>query len=181
MRLLKDLTIDELKRVYLENNKLNELVFDSMMDDANFWVNEYLNCFEHGALLCEIGYPGNWLTVRDNEKFVGGCKTVQRNFELFNRETFEKVLYCGKLFARWWIVQDEKNARRIDERIEELCEEIGDALLHRLVDEYEAVYNEGFQIDYFLNVWLDNIDADNYYIDKNYILYQNISYTKCYA
>lgn len=180
MKYIKDLTNDELKKVYENNNELQEKVFDALLEHAYFWIDEYTNEFDRNTFELNVGYPGNYITVKENESFIRGCKKVQECFEIFSYTTFNKVLYCEKLMGRWWLVQDEKNEHRINNRIDELIDDISDAFLDRLVDEYNAAFNDENLIDYWVNFLADNYTCKDYFVDDNYILYEHVDFIKSY-
>ena len=60
MKNFDSLTIEELKKVFNNNEKLQDDILSAAQDNASYWINEYLECFERGALECNIGYPGDY-------------------------------------------------------------------------------------------------------------------------
>ena len=56
MKNFKDLNIEELKLVFENNSKLQEKVFDDMLDSAAFWCSEYLGCWKRGGIDYCIGW-----------------------------------------------------------------------------------------------------------------------------
>jgi hypothetical protein len=175
------LTTEELKKVFNNNEKLKNEVFDAAQDDASYWINEYLECFERGALECNIGYPGDYIRVKDQYKFIQGLKQLQKDYCYLSEDDEKIMLYADHLIDRYNNLPyyDDTNAARLDDRIEELTTILQSNFLRILVNEYNYYYDTDNLYNYFIESYADNL-TDNYYIDDNFILYQHIEYEKCY-
>ncbi len=175
------LTTEELKKVFNNNEKLQNEVFDAAQDNASYWINEYMNCFERGALECNIGYPGDYIRVKDQEKFIQGLKQLQKDFCYLSDDDEKIISYADHLIDRYNNLPyyDDTNAARLDDRIEELTTILQSNFLRALSSEYNYYYDTDNLYNYFIECYSDNL-TDNYYIDDNFILYQHIEYEKCY-
>jgi hypothetical protein len=175
------LTTEELKKVFENNEKLKNEVFDAAQDDASYWINEYLGCFERGALECNIGYPGDYIRVKDQGKFIQGLKQLQKDYCYFSDDDEKTTSYVDRLIDRYNNLPyyDDINAARLEARIEELITILQSNFLRTLVNEYNYYYDTNNLYNYFIECYSDNLSGP-YYIDDNYTLYQHIEYEKCY-
>ena len=181
MKNFDTLTIEELKKVFENNKKLQDNIFDAAHDDVSYWINEYFDCFERGAFDCNIGYPGDYIRVKDQDKFIQGLKQLQKDYCYLSEDDEKITLYADQLIDRYNNLSyyDDKNAARLEARIEELIIILQGNFLRALVNEYNFYYDTNNLCDYFIQSYADNLTED-YYIDDNYILYQHIEYEKCY-
>jgi hypothetical protein len=181
MKKFEDLTIEELKQVFNNNEKLQDDVLQDTQDDVRYWISEYMNCFECGTLEYNIGYPGNYMTIKNQYEFIQGLKQLQKDYCYLSGEEEKTIYYVERLIDRYNNLPfyDNKNANRLDLRIEELTEKLKDLFFKRLVNEYNYYYDTKNLCDYFVEMYADNMTGQ-YYIDNNYILYQHIEYEKCY-
>ena len=175
------LTTEELKKVFENNEKLQNEILGAAQDDVSYWINEYLNCFDRGVLECNIGYPGDYIRVKDRDKFIQGLKQLQKDFCYLSDEDEKIMLYADHLLDRYNNLPyyDDTNAARLDDRIEELTTILQSNFLRALSSEYNYYYDTDNLCDYFIEYFSDNWTG-NYYIDDNFILYQHIEYEKCY-
>ncbi len=181
MKKINSLTTDELKKVFNNNLVLQKEVYDDAIDTANIYVNDYLNCFECGTLEYNIGYPGDYMIVKNKYDFIQGLKEVYKMFCILPDETLAMINYCDKLMERYDNIPfyDCKNTDRLEKRINELVTELKNIFFERILDEYNFYYNGDNLQEYFLDSWIEATN-DNYYVDDNYTLYQHIEYEKSY-
>lgn len=182
MKNIGELTIDELKKVFEVNDKLQDEVFDRMFDDAHYWnCKEYLPCWKSGIDYC-IGYDrGTFFRCTEADGFIDGLKIAQRTFCFLPDEANTRIEYVEHLIERrdnivYW---DHDNIERIENRIDELCEELADDCFNRFMSEYEACFDNDNQLEYFIDY-----AADRYghcYIDNDFVMYEDVAYTKKYA
>lgn len=181
MKNFEQLTTEELKQVFNNNSKLQNIVYDAAIEDINFWVQEYFNCFERGALEYNIGYPGNFITVKNNYDFIQGLKKLQKDFEYLPGDAKKDIKYCDHLMARYDALplNDYKNADLLENRINEIINGLKSEFLNQIVAEYNYYYDSENLKNYFLECYSENM-SDNYYINDDYILFQHIEYEKSY-
>ena len=182
MKNFEQLKNEELKIVFEKNKKLQEIVSEAAQEDACFWIDEYLNCFDRGAIDYNIGYPGNYMIILDQEKFIDGLEQIQKNYEYLTEEAQKDLTYSRHLINRLDNLSryDDINEARLINRIDGILEDLKDEFLNKLINEYNYYYDGENLKNYFLEFYAENMN-DNYYIDENYILYQHIEYGKCYA
>ena len=184
MKKLSELTNEELKKVYKNNQKIQDDIFDTMVDDANFWVGEYLNNFERGALnysLSASGY-GDFLTVKNIDLFVEGLGISEAMFTWLP-DCAEKIERLSELVDRYNEVAytlSIDNDNRLQDRINELTDGLRIELFNAVRREYDACCDAEKLINYFIDFYVNECMDDTYYINDNYILYQHIEYEKCY-
>ena len=181
MKKIKNLTIEELKQVFNNNQKLQDDVLQVAQEDSCFWIQEYMNCFDGCAVDYNIGYPGNYITIKNQYEFIQGIKELQRFYCYLSEEDEKNALYAEELIKRYNKLPyyDEKNADRLNLKIEELTEKVKNNLLKQLVNEYNYYYDTKKLCNYFIEMYADNM-TEKYYVDNNYTLYQHIEYVKCY-
>ena len=177
----EDLTIEELKQVFNNNEKLQDDILQAAQDDVDYWISEYMNCFERGALVYNIGYPGNYIKIKNSYEFIQGLKQLQEEYCYLSEDGEKNIKYCDHLMSRHNNLpfDDYINAERLENRIDEITEELKNDFLKQLVNEYNYYYDTKNLCDYFVEMYADNMTGQ-YYIDDNYILYQHIEYEKCY-
>ena len=137
MKNLDTLTTEELKKVFENNKKLQDNIFEAAHDDASYWINEYFDCFERGAFECNIGYPGDYIRVKNQDKFIQGLKQLQKDYCYLSEENEKIILYVDRLIDRYNNLSyyDDKNAARLEARIEELIIILQGDFLRALVNE----------------------------------------------
>lgn len=183
MKKLHELTMEELKKVYEKNDKLQELVFNDMFDNAAFWCGEYLDCWKKG-IDYSIGWDrGTYFKCTDNEYFIDGLKIAQKAFCFLADEWDEKIAYVERLIDRldnlvYW---DEVNEERLTNRIDELIEELENACYDRFMCEFESCFDHKNQIDYFLDFYWDARMDEDFYINDDFELFEHVEYERKYA
>ena len=181
MKKFDNLTVEELKKVFSNNEKLQDDVLQDAQDSVDFWVCEYMKCFDRGTLEYNIGYPGHYMKIKNSCDFAQGLKELQRNFCYLSEESEKNIEYCDHLMQRYnnLYYNDHKNAERLENRIDEIIEDLKSEFLHLLIREYDYCYDTKNLCEYFVETYADNLRGE-YYVDDNYILYQHIEYEKCY-
>ena len=185
MKYLHELNGNELCKVFDRNGKLQEAVYDRMYDNAHYWAMEKLDCWSRGAIDYRIGYDrGAYFRCTDRALFVSGLERLQDEYGFLSSEYDVTIAYTEKLLDRLDIISvwDDKNYDRLVTRIDELIEELEDACFRQFMSEYEYCFETENQLEYFLDYGIEDVlPVGNYYVDDNYILYENVAYTRCYA
>ena len=184
MKKLSELTTEELKKVYKNNQKIQDDVFDALVEDADFCVGEYLKNFERGALNYELSVSGyrDFLTVKNVELFVEGL-TISEAMYSWLPDYVEKIDRLSALVDRYNEVGytlSIDNDNRLQDRMEELTDGLRIELFNAVGREYDACFDAENSMNYFIDFYVYECMDDTYYIDDNYILYQHIEYEKCY-
>lgn len=184
MKNLKDLNTEELTLVFENNSKLQEQVFNDMFNNAAFWCSEYLDCWKSGGIDYCIGWDrGSYFNVTDWRLFIDGLKEAQRDYCFLADEYNKKIEYVEKLLNRLdylYYNSSEENYNRLETRIDELIEELKNTCYNRLMDEYEYCFDSKNQLDYFLDFYAaERIDND-FYVNEDYTLFEQVEYVKSY-
>ena len=184
MKKLSELTTDELKKVYKNNQKLQDDVFDALLEDVNFWVGQYLNNFERGAIDYSFSADGyrDFLTVKSVDLFIEGLSISEAMFSWLP-DYAEKIIYLSALVDRYNEVGytlSIDNDDRLQDRIDELADGLRIELFNAVRREYNDCFDAENAINYFIEFYSVECMDNTYYVDDNYILYQHIEYEKCY-
>ena len=119
MKKFEELTLEELKKVFNKNEKLQEMVFEAAQDDANYWIGEYIKCFERGAIQYNIGYPGDYIIIQDGRKFIEGVFKLQEQFCYLSEECEKALKYCDSLIYKYDNLSlNDKNIDLLNNRID---------------------------------------------------------------
>lgn len=186
MKKLNELNRDELRRVFDKNKELREIVFDHAAENANFWINEYLNCFESGALDYSLDISGyyNYFTVKDFGKFLAGLDKVQKMYCFLADEYNEIIKKAAALNEKYqneyYYNLSDLNYERIENRLTELIEILKTACYDGIRAEYAVCNNDEYLFNYFINGYLDEMNTDNFYINENYELFEHVEYERKY-
>lgn len=174
MKRLNELNSEELKLVFENNSNLQEKVFNDMFEDIDYWNEEYLSCWERGAIDYCIGWDrGAYFEVKDRQGFIDGLKKAQCFFCFLADKWDEEINYTEHLINRlnnlvYW---DEVNAERLNNRIDELIKELETACYNQFMAGYKNCFDSENQLDYFLEFYSKERMDDNFYVDGNYTLY----------
>lgn len=183
---LSELDNEELEKVLDKNSKFEYEVIESMQEDNMYWIiNEYLETLKSGLSDWSIGYGGyNFIKIKDFDSFVYAVEQMQKSYEfLYKRDEPE---YYTNLIT---------TLKRQIERLEKMESEKGYSALEEIIDENIQIlkhdiertfskqleYDGSDVLDYLVNFWLENVDTDNYYINADYELFQDVAYTKSYC
>ena len=179
MKHLNELNLEELRKVYENNNKLQEKVFEDMFDNAALWCSEYLNCWK-GGIDYSIGWDrGTYFKCTDQNSFLDGLEKAQETFGFLADKYNKTIKYCRELINKtYYLSLTEKNWERLENRIDELIEELENACYKRFMDEYEYCFDSKNQLDYFLDFYVaERMDGD-FYINDNYELFEHVEFER---
>ena len=182
MKNLKDLNIEELKLVFENNSKLQEKVFDDMFNNADFWCSEYLDCWESDGIdYCISWDRGTYFKCTDKNSFLAGLEKAQEWY-CFLADEYDKTIKCCRelINKTYYLSLSETNLKRLENRIDELIEELENACYNRFMSEYEYCFDSKNQLEYFLDFYAAERMDEDFYIDKNYLLYEHVEYIKSY-
>lgn len=70
-------------------------------------------------------------------------------------------------------------SKKIESRIDDLCEKLASDCFKRFMSEYEACFDYDNQIECFIEFGAD--DYSECYIDDDFVMYEDVAYTKKYA
>ncbi len=184
---LIDLDTDELRRVWDNNKGVRDRVFDYAMDDAYFWVDDYLHGLPHGAADYSIGGQGDYFRVKDPVGFLEWLKDAQRiycllpeNDEWSSWPLIEKAeLLHYRMDELYYDLSDE-NYNRMEARRDEILKELADTVQEVLSGEYEQFYEDENCFWYFVEMQ-ESIFGEEYWIDDTFILRNVYEVKECFA
>lgn len=181
MKKFNNLTIEELKKVFNNNEKLQDEILQHAQDSAHYWINEYMNCFDRGTIEYNIGYPGDYMIVKNSYDFIQGLKDLQKDYCYLSEDAEKNIKYCDHLMNRHNNLpfEDYKNAERLENRIDEIINDLKNDFLNQLKNEYNYYCDSKNLCEYFVEIYADDMNGE-YYTDDNYILYQHIEFERCY-
>lgn len=189
-RYINELTDEELKKVWDVNEKLQNQCYESIYKDnmdaqlnvANDLLATWTNSsYENGFEICDH-YSSFFLRLRDGYKFVTRCNLkTMLDYNIITKEEFIEI---NNLIDKYENItpfthenyQDVENEvlEQIDEKAKNIL-----AKVEKFLHEYEDIdYSVAFE------QWLEDCDTcfeDCYITGDDYKLYEDISYTKCYA
>lgn len=180
MRYLNELTVDELKKVYENNNGIREMASELYADCIWGYVDDYISVFDRSDVeiyFDSYNYP--IIHIYSTYEFIEGLKKMQRMFCVFNEETEQTIAEFENLFdslADYDYDSDEYTD--CETKIELAERELVDILTKILRDELDCMYVEDDIIEYFVECIDLNDDYADIYVDDDFVAYETI--TKCY-
>lgn len=186
MKKLKDLTVEQLKIVFDKNEKLRVEVFKDMFDCVDGIAIEILRNFDLKALSYEIDvshFNHHCFIVKDRRSFAESLVDVNNMYGVLDEDSTQQLNRVIHLIDHFDDVEydlSDVNYTRLDKRIDEVIDTLKNKLYKFIWDEYDAIYDDSNQLDYYLDFYSSERMSDDYYIDDNYILWEHIEYEKCY-
>ena len=184
---LIDLDTDELRRVWDNNKGVRDRVFDYAMDDAHFWVDDYLHGLSRGAADYSIGGQGDYFRVKDPVGFLEWLKGAQRIYCLLPENDewnpwplIEKAELLHYRMDELYYDLSYENYNRMEARRNEILEELADKVQEVLSGEYEQFYDDENCFWYFVEMQ-ESIFREEYWIDDTFILWNVYEVKECFA
>lgn len=165
---IRDMTTEELEKVWNSNSKLREIVWNDALyyvDDFN--IGEYLSDLDFRAAEYRIEYSGQWMYVKNENLFLQWVKKANYDFELFwdlekdfpgrvEMLAEKGIMLYDKLES--WPLSDE-NADRMQKRLDGICEMFVDEFLRICRAEYDWIDDDEKLFDF----WADENQLCNWY------------------
>lgn len=178
---ITDLTAEELRKVYDNNTKLRENVFNDFLESADYNVSEVLDVINSGNIIksYEIGYCGSYANgIRDVETFLDNVLEADRIFGILT-DPQKAFVYKVKRTYNHYYTDYRTYIGRFDDFFDSAADKILDIVVAYLRSYYN--FSEEDLTEYFIDFYVDErLDAECY-VDENYNLYEHIEYEKCYA
>ena len=185
MRKLNELNRKELVKVFENNSKLREKVFNDMFENADFWNGEYLDCWKRGAISYSIGWDrGTFFRILNEDLFLDGLEKAQKDFGFLADQYNETIKYCRELVERFDNISynlSMENEERMRNRIDELLEELENACYKRFMEEYEYCFDTDNQKEYFIDFFSSERLDENFYINEDFELFEHVEFVRNYA
>ena len=180
-RLLRELNQDELKRVFENNNKLQVEVIEDIEESEMFWISEYLDPIKKSLSDWSIGFHNhNYIKIKDTRLFLEGLELIQESFELLRGSLTEEI---KKVIEKLNVLYDMDYNNRNYHNLEDWIDNKVECLANELVKSFNSLtdYNSGDIESYFLDFYVEERMHKDFYIDRDFILYQDVAYTKSYS
>lgn len=183
-RYVEELSKEELVKVFEANARLQEAVYEDMVDSEMFWIGEQLDYIRDSLDSWSIGsYNHNYISVKDNDGFINGLIEMDKSIPLFSNEAAEQIYEVERMRDEFYIKdcydEDYEDAEeKLNEAVKDLAEEVVRQFERRLND---CADNDNM-LEYFLDFYYDaRIEPGTMYIkDNSYELYEEVFYIKSY-
>lgn len=181
---IEEMNKEELIKVFEANHKLQNDVYDDMVESEMHWIGEQLDYLRDGLSDWSIGaYNYNYIKIKDNDKFIAGLIKMDKEVPLFGDEEAKQIYEVEKLRDEFYNKDcDDEDYEDVEEEyegaVQELAESVVKAFTRRLNDCGEHKY----QLDYFFEFYADSrLEKDMFYIENDtYELFEDVSFTKSY-
>ena len=184
-RIINELNKDELTKVFEVNQKLHHDVMDDMQESEMFWVEEQMNILNPTLQDWRIGVnQNNYIIIKELEEdnFIMNFKDMQQTFKVFPDSDENEIQEAVELVNKY------QDTDPYTEEFNELEDEIiimAQELAYKLCQKYKKILDNYCTIHsnillHFLEFYADVRMDSNFYINNDFILYENVSYTKSY-
>lgn len=175
---LKDMSVEELKKVFNSNEQLRNDILDDMIDTEMFYIDEYLSFIRDSLSNWNIGvYDRNYITVSNLSGFIYGMEEMNNSIPVLIDEDTPLLTEALSILEEYRSVDmytDEYE--ELEENLSNIVDKLSDRFIYRISQGLEGCYNEEYQLDYFLEFYSEaRLDGDRCYIDnEDYILKEYI-------
>lgn len=168
---LSELSRDELKSLFDNNEKLRMKIWEIAIENVDFWIGEYLHGMTRNAASYDISYCGQWMDVKNERDFFEWVENNIYTFDLFcDIENREKLIETGlTLYDRlndYYLLLSDKNEERMQDRLDEICELFADAFIDCCRRGYDYFDDD----ENLFSFWLDEIGAQCGYWEECYTM-----------
>lgn len=167
------LTDAEKEKVYHKNQKLQNDVFESLLEDIDYYVCECLDTYNLGKNIkkYEIGYCGSYMYgISDVHNFLEALEQTQKTFELLNHDEniyFEKVYAVSKKYNNHYRYSDY-----IENTLEIAAEKLLEMICRHFKSWYDYIDNEAV-FEHYKEYYSETLENNSYFVDEEYNLYKH--------
>lgn len=163
---LSELSRDELKSMFDNNDLLRGAIWEDAIESVDFWVNEKLSGFGNKNF-CSIGtYGTNYIKVKDVSDFLEWVKACNRDFgDFYGLESMIDKAFILNEKLLYWNLSD-LNCDRVEKRLEEICDILADQFIDNCTNGYDYYYDD----KNLFSFWLEEIDAQSGYWEECYTM-----------
>ena len=174
--------VDTLKNILSINNKLAQDVEADFIECEMYYISDIMDEIRGACYDWSIGfYNHNYINIKDGGAFLDGLENIQYKFGLLSEKDAEILAHAQELNNRlYWFDSDNKQYDNLENKVNSLIEELEEIFIKNinLITDVDADALE----DYFINCYMDNIDADKYFYNVDTLeLFEEIHYIKSYA
>lgn len=195
IKLLTELSTDELKKVLNNNHKLQYDVFDDMQDNEMFWIDESLKYLKNSLSSWSIGFNDRNFHITINHgsgfDFIHDVERLQNDMCFLsdgNIARFRNIVedYTKLNVKLQDLEYDNDKYNETEEEVNNLIEAMEDIIILQFKRQLESILDDDYQLDYFSDFYIRERMEDAYIKYDNdgatdYIAYEDISYVKKYA
>lgn len=174
---LKDLTNDELTKVFHANEKLRSDIYEDMVETEMHYIGEQLDYLRDGLADWSIGaYNRNYISISDADKFIEALDDVEKAIPILIDEDAPRLKYALELREKYRnadMYSDEYD--ELEEELDEVAEGLAGLVARRFTQVLDGCGKEEYQVDYFIEFYSDSrLDGNECYIKgDSYILYED--------
>lgn len=174
--------VDTLKNILSINNKLAQDVEADFIECEMYYINEIMDEIRGACSDWSIGfYNHNYINIKDGGAFLDGLENIQKKFGLLSDKDAEILTRALELNNRlYWFDCDNKQYENLENKVNSLIEELEEIFIKNInnITDIDADALE----DYFINCYIDNIDAENYFYNVDTLeVLKEIHYIKSYV
>ena len=163
-RTLDTLTVEELTEIFENNKRFQNIVFEYLCEDAELYVSDVLRYFQDAHTDYSLDSCGGYFKVRPTyyPEFLKAFITVCNSFcypfceelkplaeRLYTRAEFYIEAYNG-----YEEISPEK-FEMLESWIESGIEKLTAAIVKFAEEEFSAVYDDDYNLDYFINSYIE--------------------------
>lgn len=171
MKKLSELTTEDLKKVWEVNEKLQVEVNEDYQESQMIWISDLLGGIKGALKDWSIGfYQRNYIDIKDDFLFLDALQSADKDSIIFLDEDRERLNKA---------IEEYNNSYEEDEDIIKLESE-SEYFQEKTLEYFDLVTNIDFDYieSYFYEFYIDERMNDDFFIDEDFILYENI--VKCY-
>ena len=174
-----ELSLEEKRKVYENNSKLQEIVTSHMIECEEDYANEIFSYVSEFVKSYCISYCGCYANViTDVYGFLNGVNEIQNTFEFFGYAEYEDIEKLTKTAQRF--ADGHYREGIFDDFFSEQAENILDDIIRKIRRMFDWTSKD--EEEYFLDC-CDDIFFDEdgeYLVDDDYILYNVKTVKTCY-
>lgn len=81
MRKILELSVEEIGKLISENEKFNEIIYDEIVENERFWIEEEIHFLVDGMINYRIDSVGrNFINIEDHEDILQGFYMIEETF-----------------------------------------------------------------------------------------------------
>lgn len=182
-----DLDLEQLKKVLSSNQSLQYDVLNDMIETEHLYIEDYMYSIKDSLVNWSIGTCAHCsLTVNFNKmrEFLEGTKEIQYSYGLLNSEELGVEKLIGKVDELYDMNMYSDEFYELENELFNKVQGLADQIAREFDRYFNGLYDSETQEGYFMEFYAENRLDEGCYInlnDNDYILHEDISYTKSYS